>query len=81
MNAIITNMLEERAKRVFKDWTRPQLEDRITVVAQFIDGWDNPAFGEMFRQIAFPQGYDPALHPQDNIDLLHAELQRRERNE
>ena len=80
MNAIITNMLEERAKRAFEGWSRAQLEDRAHVLVQYEEGWDNPALGETLRNIAFPRGFDPVQHPEDNIDLLHAELGRRDRS-
>lgn len=80
MNAIITNMLEARAKKVFAGWTRGQLEDRIAVLVQYDEGWDNPAMGETLRPLAFPNGFDPSTHPEDSIDLIHAELQRRERS-
>lgn len=73
----VTDITEYRNRKVLTELSDQRLKDRITLVQGQIKGWDNPRLQAFYEPMAFPNGYDPARHPEDNIELLEAEYARR----
>jgi len=65
------------AKESFTEWTDSELEDRMVVLNRFEQGWDSKTLGAAMHSLAFPHGFDPATHPEDNLQLVAMELLRR----
>lgn len=71
-------LTRESAEQIIRsEWSDFLVDQRVTVLRQYADGWDNPAFGEMMRPQAFPNGFDPDLHPEDDLEFMVAEQERR----
>lgn len=83
MTAIISNIDDYRKAPVtdatFRNWTDNRFRTRMTLLEQ-IELKGIEALGDMGHSIVkvcFPNGFDPANHPEDNIDLVRAEGVRR----
>ncbi len=88
MTATITDINEYRTRKYgmdevdrtlyFKSWTNDRIQKQYELLEYIRQGldpltdMDTPAV-----RLAFPSGFDPANHPEDNIDTVYAEGVRR----
>lgn len=83
MTAIITSIKEyiqrkERQDRTeyFKGWSDHRLGTRHDLLRHIEGGQIELAYGEM-SHLVFPNGFDPNAHPEDDIEVIEAEMKRR----
>jgi hypothetical protein len=77
MTTNVTDISEYRDRKVVQGLSDQRLKDRITLVQGQLKGWDNPRLQAFYEPMAFPEGFDPVQHPEDNIQLLEEEYARR----
>lgn len=88
MTAIITDINEYRTNKqmasalgavYYSDWTDERLKTRyellLSIEENGIEAMGNPEH-QMYR-LTFPAGYNPEIHPEDNLDMIFEEGQRR----
>lgn len=86
-DAIITDINEYRARKetnsaaavvAFSGLSDTWLKMRYKVLLHVENGvYDPYDTSDKLAQIAFPNGYDPVNHPEDNFELVLGEMERR----
>jgi hypothetical protein len=89
-DAIVTDINEYRAKkaglgpmthidpRYFVDWSDDRIRTRYTLLKHIAAGLtDIHTTDHPLVRSAFPEGYNPELHPEDNMKLVYEEGVRR----
>lgn len=87
MDAVITDINEYRATKqqrevtnsgYFSNWPDDHLITRLELLQFIEEGHDFLIdMSQAVPRMTFPNGFDPAEHPEDNIEMVRSEAARR----
>jgi hypothetical protein len=85
MDAVITDINEYRTRKTgatnieyFSDWPDDHLITRLELLQFIEDGHDFLIdMSQAVPRMSFPNGFNPAEHPEDNIEMVRGEAARR----